>query len=129
VSINLKNCFSNHNAHLSFQVCSTATVWRAPVLSRRDLFPVNSAGLTKRFPMSARNTEDLRALKSLSAYYMYSTMESVFRERNHPIAVRPCFTISAAIAVAVRQSSPTISLRVSLFLFESSFAAARISLS
>src|SRR5229473_6929674 len=38
-------------------------------------------------------------------------------------------TISAAIAVAVRQSSASIALRVSLFLFESSFAAERISLS
>src|SRR5260370_17673944 len=38
-------------------------------------------------------------------------------------------TISVAIAVAVRQSSATISLRVSLFLFEISFAAARTSLS
>src|SRR5712664_3360961 len=55
MSINLKNCFSSHNVHLSFQVCSTTTVSRAPVLSRRDLFPANSAGLTKRFPMSARN--------------------------------------------------------------------------
>jgi hypothetical protein len=38
-------------------------------------------------------------------------------------------TISAVMTVAVRQSSATISLRVSLFLFESSFAAARIGLS
>src|SRR5271165_2392106 len=60
---------------------------------------------------------------------MYRTMESVFRERNHSIAVRPCFTTPAATVVAVRQSSATISLRVSLFLFEISFAAARISLS
>jgi hypothetical protein len=38
-------------------------------------------------------------------------------------------TISAVMTVAVRQPSATISLRVSLFLFESSLAAARISLS
>ena len=44
------------------------------------------------------------------------------------LPIRPCFTIPAATAVAVRQSSATISLRVSLFLFGSSFAA-RISLS
>jgi hypothetical protein len=42
--------------------------------------------------MSARNRQKtLRAFKSLSAYYMYSTMESIFTERNHPIAIRPCF--------------------------------------
>ncbi len=59
-----------------------------------------------------------RAYKSVSAYYMYSTMKGVFEVRP-PVLLEP----------VVRHSSATISRRVSLFLFEISFAAARISLS
>jgi len=80
VSINLKNCFSSHNVHLSFQVCSTATFSRAPVLSRRDLFPVNSTGLTKRFPMSARNRRKTCARSSLFQHTICIAPWKVFLE-------------------------------------------------
>lgn len=52
-----------------------------------------------------------------------------FRERITRLPFGHVLTFFGAIELAVRHSSANISLRVSLFLFESSFAAARISLS
>src|SRR5258708_6246645 len=62
-------------------------------------------------------TEHPRPSESHSAYYMYSSMKSVF--------------LSAAVLLdlAVRHSSATIPLRVSLFLLEIPSAAARTSFS
>src|SRR5258708_2708981 len=61
---------------------------------------------------------------------IYIAPWKVFSERELTRLHFSCvLTFSAAIALVVRQSSAIIALRVSLFLFDISFAAARISLS